>query len=88
MFQVRWALVARDYVAAAWNRASVHDRERIMDAVDLVDRILAGDPEHAGESRNPGFRLLVEPPLSVSFTVNVRLKTVRVVRARVFRTRN
>jgi len=86
MFRVEWAPDARDRVASAWNRADAPEREQIMDAVDLIDRLLANNPEQAGESRDAGFRLLIEPPLSVSFTLNIRLKTVRVVSARVFRT--
>jgi hypothetical protein len=88
MYRVEWTQAARDRIAAAWNRANARDRERIMDALDLIDRVLAREPTKLGESRDPGVRAIIEAPLFVSFTVNARLKTVRVFSARVFRARS
>jgi hypothetical protein len=88
MFRVEWTRAARNRIAAAWNRANEKDRERIMDALDLIDRLLAKAQLQLGESRDPGVRAIIEAPLFVSFTVNARLRTVRVFSARVFRARS
>jgi hypothetical protein len=87
MFRIDWATIARDRVAAAWDIATPADRERIMDAIDLVERLLSETPDQLGESREPGGRILVEPPLAVSYRLNVRQQRVFVYDARVFEKR-
>lgn len=82
MFQVRWKRLALDFVTELWLDSA--DRASISDAVKEIDRLLASDPENAGESRSESIRVLFVAPLGVFIEVDEPSKTVHVLRAWTF----
>jgi hypothetical protein len=49
-------------------------------SVAEFDRLLAGDPHQAGESRSGAIRILFVPPLGVFFEIDETSQTVQVLR--------
>ena len=64
-FSLTWDRDAEAELAACWLAA--RDRQRRADACAQIDAILATSPEQAGESREPGRRLMYVAPLWVRF---------------------
>ena len=60
---------------------SLGDPKAILDAAIRIDEQLAIDPYQAGESRDPPFRIVIDPPLQVFAEVDFRAKIVYVYRA-------
>jgi hypothetical protein len=87
MYRLQWRdSVTRELLeATAKADASLHDR--IMTAMSKVETILESEADTAGESREPGTRLLIVPPLSVTFRVNIRLQEVLIIHAKVHHTK-
>ena len=77
MFQVQWSETALDEIAEIWMRAA--DRPAITAAVERIDQRLAKDPADQGESRERGRRLILEPPLGLTFRVRPHDRTVIVL---------
>jgi hypothetical protein len=67
-FQVLWAPEAEEELAGIWLSAT--DRNAITVAAHLIDSALRTKPEDAGESREEGRRILLQPPLGVVFIVS------------------
>lgn len=67
-YTVIWTVEARDELVELWLRADSAGRNRITASADVIDRLLAEDPE-AGESRWDDRRILIEAPLAVFFRV-------------------
>jgi hypothetical protein len=81
MYRLQWRdSVTRDLLQAA-ARADPVLHDRIIAAMSEAEAILEREADIAGESREPGIRLLITPPLSITFRVNVRLQEVHIVRA-------
>jgi hypothetical protein len=87
-FQVRWREEAANTMLAAWNVASPADQHLINRATFEMDSALEKNPDQLGESRAAGMRVHTIPPLTVHYRINVRLGTVLIEHARVFRPRH
>jgi hypothetical protein len=87
MFRLQWRdSVTRELLQAAANADSdLHDR--IIAAMSEAEAILETKADTAGESREPGTRLLIAPPLSITYRVNVRFQEVLIIRATVHDTK-
>jgi hypothetical protein len=68
--------------------ATSTERQAITAASHAVERRLAEDPVHEGESRLEGRRITFIPPLAVTFRIDPDAEAVTVLQARVFRRRN
>ena len=66
-YTVVWSPSPTNRLADIYNRAA--DRRAVSRAADRIDRILLFDAERKGRAFH-GKRLLVEPPLAVTFTVS------------------
>jgi hypothetical protein len=64
----------------AWQKGD--DLNAITQAVAEIDRRLSAAPHAEGESRPPFERILIIPPLSVSYEIHEEERTVLVLRAR------
>lgn len=67
MYRVDWIRIALDALMEIWMAAD--DRNAITEAVERIDRELALDPSHAGESRPNDQRVTYALPLGVRFEV-------------------
>jgi hypothetical protein len=66
-YSVGWTPAARRLLTELWLSAS--DRNAVQQAADEMDRILAEDPLHAGESRVVNIRIIIQPPLAAYYDV-------------------
>jgi plasmid stabilization system protein ParE len=66
-FTVVWSRHAERELATIWTNSA--RRAEITRAAERVDRLLQRDPENQGESRIHGTRILLVPPLGVTFAV-------------------
>jgi hypothetical protein len=73
---VDWIPPAENRLAELWCYAP--DRNAITQAADEIDRILAIDPENRGVPYYGG-RMLFQPPLAVSYTVDRNRGVVEVI---------
>lgn len=78
MYEVRWKRTALDRVTELWLDAP--DRTAITAAVDELDRLLARDPQEAGESRSESVRIVFVPPLGVFYEIDEATQIVHVLR--------
>jgi hypothetical protein len=87
MYRLNWRdSVTRELLqAAASADPDLHDR--IITAMSEAEAILESKADTAGESREPGTRLLIAPPLSITYQVNVRYQEVLIIRATVHGTK-
>ena len=76
-FTVVWSPDAERELTRVWNEST--DREGITDAANLLDRELANNPTHVGESRPTGLRIAHCLPLGIRFAVLEEDRVVRVV---------
>jgi hypothetical protein len=88
MWIVRWVRSAVDDLADIWIAAEGTDRQAITLATNEIDRRLQADPENAGESRPNGRRILLVPPLGVTYQVLKDRQIVRVLDVWRFQTRS
>jgi len=88
MFSVQWAPSALRDLAEFWADADSSTRLHITKAVREIDRILENNAESAGESRDPGFRILLVAPLGVEYALHVPEKSVYVIRVWHFTVKN
>jgi plasmid stabilization system protein ParE len=77
MFAVEWSRTAENQLAEVWSHAS--DRNLVTAAVQRIDEALRLNPETCGESRDWGRRILIEPPLAVTFSVDSMNRSVLVL---------
>jgi hypothetical protein len=82
MYVVRWKRTALDRVAELWIDAD--DRAAITAAVDEIDRVLAANPQEAGESRDEQTRVLFVPPLGTFLEVHDAIGEVNVLKVWTF----
>ncbi|HJT75706.1 MAG TPA: hypothetical protein VJ739_00740 [Gemmataceae bacterium] len=76
---VTWVPAAQNALADIWNNAP--DRADVTAAANRMDANLRRDPYAHSESRSGTARVMLQPPLGVSFDVSDadRLVTVRAV---------
>ncbi len=74
-YTVTWLPAAQDELANIWNQAS--DRQAVAIAANRIDRTLLRDADQKGWPDN-GQRILIDPPLAVTFTVSPDDRLVRV----------
>ena len=87
MFRIEWLQSALDELATQWTLAASTERQAITAASHAMERKLAEDPVHEGESRFRGRRITFAPPLAVTFRIQPDAQTVTVLQVRVFRRR-
>ena len=87
MFQVEWLEQALSQLAKEWLDADSGLRAAITATAHAVEQRLSRAPDRVGESREPGTRVLVVAPLTVTFHVNVRTNTALISSVRVHRRR-
>jgi hypothetical protein len=88
MYQLRWEESVSRQLLQATAASDPDETDRILTAMADVEALLAEDPDIAGESRQPGTRLLIVPPLTVVFRVNARLREVLIIGVIVHGTKN
>jgi hypothetical protein len=76
-YQVHWVSEAEEELASIWVRAE--DRDLITRTAFSIDRMLGNNPENAGESRSGDRRVLLIPPLGVTFSVSPQDRVVLVL---------
>lgn len=76
-FKVTWTPAAESDLAAIWLAA--RDRERLTEVSARIEGRLAHSPKSAGESREPGVRLMFDDPLWVEFEIDQPGSTVRIL---------
>lgn len=81
-YTVAYSQLAEYQLADIWVREG--DKEGVTSASADIDKRLRHDPDLIGEPDERGWRLLVEPPLTITFEVSVddRRATVLSVRYR------
>jgi hypothetical protein len=67
-FTVVWKSDSQNDLADLWIAAS--DRAAITKAADTIDRLLCQDPFANSESRTGNNRIMIVPPLAVSYDVS------------------
>jgi hypothetical protein len=80
MFSVRWVSSALRDLAEFWADSDSETRQQITETVREIDRILETDAETAGESRDPGFRILLVAPLGVEYVIRDSERSAFVIR--------
>jgi hypothetical protein len=86
MFNVEWLQSALNQLTACWTQSDSGLRKTITSATRRIDELLQTDPLGHSESRETGSRVLLAPPLGVTFSVDLVHRRVRVVRVWLFRT--
>lgn len=66
-YAVVWSPSAEQELARLWLKAT--DRSVVTQAAFQIDHLLEAHPGERGESRSAGRRILIEPPLGVTFEV-------------------
>lgn len=79
MFGIRWERTAMDELAVAWVQAGAGSRQAITNAIQRIDELLHSDPVGCSESRDDGRRILIVPPLALTFRVEAASRIVSVV---------
>jgi hypothetical protein len=87
MFRVEWRESTQVRLTDEWLKADSKLRAAITTATYDIDRKLSFSPEKTGESREPGTRVLIVSPLTVTFHVNIRTRTVLISGVSVHRSR-
>jgi hypothetical protein len=68
---MRWTVIyrspAQDELASIWLNAA--NPQEVARTADEIDRLLANNPMHVGESRERNTRIIVERPLTVLYDV-------------------
>lgn len=75
-YTVAWLPDAEDELANLWNNA--WDRQAVAGAANRMERSLLRDADQKGRAKN-GRRILIDPPLAVTFTVSPDDRLVTVV---------
>jgi hypothetical protein len=85
MYKIHWRKSVSRSLLDRCARADQLLRDAILGAMENVEEILRDEPEFAGESRDTGKRFLIVKPLSITYKVDHRSRTVIVVDVRVHR---
>ncbi len=83
-YQITWLPeILRRFTDEWSNLGKVRQRE-VMDALEGIDHQLISSPMLTGESRDTdSHRVLIHPPVTVVFRVDLRLQIVQVVQAQI-----
>ena len=84
-YTVLWSHRAEEDLATLWVHAE--ERSSIAEAANEIDQRLHNNAPDEGESRSPGVRILLVPPLGVTFTVSAEDQLVRIVHVWQFKNR-
>lgn len=76
-FTVVWNRHAERELATIWTNTS--RRADVTRAAQRIDRLLQRNPENEGESRDQDTRILLVPPLGVTYAVYVDDRRVEVL---------
>jgi hypothetical protein len=87
MFRVEWVDLALSNLADGWLNVDTRLRADITSAISEIERRLMRAPDRAGETREPGTRVLIVHSPAVTFHINVRASTVLISGVRVHRRR-
>jgi hypothetical protein len=82
---IRWSDTARNELAKIWFEADSLRRREITAAASAIDKHLATNAMHQGESRPDDMRIYFERPLGVLFRVEENGSVVHLVRVWQFR---
>jgi hypothetical protein len=82
-YTVEWLPDAEQELAAIWLGAA--DHTAVTSAAHRIDTRLLADPEHEGESRSLGQRILFDKPLGVLYQVDAGRRHVDVIHVWAFR---
>ena len=80
MFSVRWVPSALRDLTEFWADSNSDTRHQITESVREIDRTLERDAETAGESRDPGFRVLLVTPIGVEYVIRDSERSAFVIR--------
>ena len=81
-FTVTWVPAAEAELTDLWLAAV--DQTSLRLAADQIDHQLKINPEEAGESRSGGRRILIVPPLVVTYRIRMADRVVQVLNVRSF----
>jgi hypothetical protein len=81
-FTVVWPPDSEQELAERWLNSP--DRDRVTLAAARIERQLRLNPKEVGESRSQGRRILIAPPLAVTYRVLAEDRIVQVVNVRDF----
>jgi hypothetical protein len=79
-YTVTWKPSAEEKLAAIWMTAS--DREAVVAASGSIDHLLGHRADSVGESRSGSVRILLVPPLAITFEVREDDRMVAVLSVR------
>ena len=83
-YAIEWDVTALSELGEVWDASPSKRRVAITDALTDIDRLLEANAPTVGESRqHPSIRWVCVVPVSMTIYVSERLKTVRILEARV-----
>lgn len=85
MYRVLWVRAALDELATVWTESDSRQRASITTATNLIDGLLATDPQRQGESRTEFERVMFVPPIGVTYEVDPAQRLVRILQLWRFR---
>ncbi len=84
-YGIDWDLDILREFTAVWEQLPEAQQRTVMDTLDDTDRMLKSDPWAAGESRHiDSVRVIISPPLVLTYRIDNRLSLVRVVDAKIY----
>jgi len=86
MYKLAWRKSVSRKLLDRCARAEQSLRDAILEAMAEVEVILRDEPEFAGESRDEGKRFLIVKPISITYKIDHRSRTMFVIHVRVHRT--
>jgi plasmid stabilization system protein ParE len=84
-YTVVWTRFAEGELASIWINSS--RRNEVSRAAERIDRLLRRNPQNQGESRIHETRILLVPPLGVSFGISTEDRRVEVLDVWEFRSK-
>jgi hypothetical protein len=88
MYKLRWRKSVSRKSLDRCSRAEQSLRDAILDAMAEVEENLRNEPEFAGESRDEGKRFLIVKPLTITYKLDANTRTVTIIQASVYRSKN
>jgi hypothetical protein len=83
-FRIEWSPPILKQFADDWDQLDRNKQRHVLDTLDEIDQLLIARPMEIGESRvSSTIRILVHPPVLIVFRVNLRLKLVTIIGARI-----
>jgi hypothetical protein len=79
MYTIVWVPSALDDLAEIWLRGDAAARGQITEAAHHIDRCLRSNPADSGESREGNRRILLVPPLGVTYVFDEGQRLARVL---------